>query len=85
MKRLYEESYLKALYDKGREGREELEQKLANEKTISVPEDRTEEERTENIRRLEFALNGGVKNTREDVLEDIKAGSADISDMGGNI
>lgn len=40
-------------------------------------------ERDTNIEAIKLALNGGVKYSRKDVLDDIKAGEADISDMGG--
>lgn len=45
--------------------------------------DLTFEEVKQNRERINFALNGGVHNTRQDVLDDIKASEADISDWEG--
>jgi hypothetical protein len=80
--RLYDEKVLKSLYDSGYEGRENLLSKLESEKTMNVPDDRTQEEKDKNIDMIEFALNGGVRNTRKDILEDIKAGLPDDIDKG---
>ena len=77
--RLYDEDVLKALADKGVDGREELERKLS---MVKCSEDLSEEEKSANIDLINFALNGGVQFTRKDVHEDIKAGAADISDIG---
>jgi len=77
--RLYSAADLKVIADKGAEGKLELERKLAMVKTN---EDLTQEEKDKNIDLINFALNGGVQHTRMDVLDDIKAGEADISDLG---
>jgi len=78
--RLYDESFLMELANKGQDGKEELERKLA---MVKCNEDLTNEEKDENIDRINYALNGGQKFTRKDVEEDIKAGAADTDDMGG--
>jgi len=41
------------------------------------------EDKEKNIAEIKVALNGGVRCAREDVIKDIQAGLADISDMGG--
>jgi hypothetical protein len=79
--RLYRESALKALADSGVEGRMELERKLA---MVKCNIDLTNEEKVKNIDMINFALNGGVKNTRFDVLKDIQAGLPDDIDKGDN-
>ena len=79
--RLYDADVLKALADKGKDGVAELERKL---EMVKQSEDLNNEEKSKNIDLINFALNGGVHFTREDVHEDIKAGSADIDDIGGN-
>lgn len=61
-------------------GKKDLERKLA---MVETSIDLTPEEVKQNRERINFALNGRVHYIREDVLEDIKAGEADISDMGG--
>lgn len=58
----------------------DLEKKLL---MVETSNELTPEEVKQNRERINFALNGRVHYTREDVLEDIKAGEADISDMGG--
>jgi len=78
--RLHDADALKVLADKGVEGREELERKLAMFKCSS---DLTQEEKDKNIDLINFALSGGVQFSRADVHEDIKAGKADTDDIGG--
>lgn len=78
--RLYIAEDLKALFESGAEGCAELQRKLD---MVKSNEDLTLEEKDKNIDLINFALNGGVHFSREDVLEDIKAGAADTSDMGG--
>ena len=69
--RLFEESFLAKC------SKQDLERKLAMVQTNS---DLTREEVEQNRDRILFALNGGVHYTRQDVLDDIKASEADISD-----
>lgn len=57
----------------------ELERKLA---MVKCNDDLTRGEKDANIDLINFALCGGVHHTRQDVLEDIKAGEADIDDIG---
>ena len=42
------------------------------------------DERDKNIDEVTIALNGGVRYTPKSVMDDIKAGLPDTSDMGGN-
>ena len=77
--RLYSESVLKAIAESGVDGRIELERKLD---MVKCNDDLTDEEKAKNIDMLTVALNGGVKNTRFDILEDIKAGLPDDIDKG---
>lgn len=45
--------------------------------------DLSRDEIEQNVKEIEFLLNGGASKRREDILRDIEAGSADIDDMGG--
>lgn len=78
--RLYDEAALKLIAAKGAEGKKELERKLDMVKT-SI--ELTDEERSINIDRINFVLHGCVHHTKQEILDDIEAGSADIDDMGG--
>lgn len=57
----------------------ELEKKL---KMVQCNDDLTIKEKDANVDIIKFVLNGCVHNRRDDVLEDIKNGSADIDDIG---
>jgi len=80
-RRLFTEDYLSALAENGSDGMEELKRKLS---MVKVSEELSHDEKAENIDRINYALSGGQKFSREDVDEDIKAGLADIEDIGGH-
>lgn len=59
----------------------ELERKLNMvETSIAL----TQEEVVANRDMILFYMNGGVRGQRKDILRDIKAGEADIDDIGGH-
>lgn len=77
--RLYDESYLEWLYKDG--GTSVLKEKLD---LVKTDDSLTYEEKEENIRRIELAMNGGVQYTHNDAMEVINESLPDISDIGGN-
>lgn len=76
--RLYDQSELVKLKESPG-GIVELERKLS---MVKSNEDLTDEEKDKNIEMIHFALTGEV-SVKQSVLDDIEAGQADISDIGG--
>lgn len=63
------------------DGKEELERKLA---MVRSSDELTDKEKHLNIEMLEYALTG-KKYTKQQVLDDIDAGMADMNDIVGGI